>query len=166
MSNLERVESSSTHKQFTTSYNTLPPEVENIITSLLAEESPSLECTYLIPQSRWKETLFQIPFLWDLENDIIEEKGQEAVSGLFEWNWERLVRQLLSEVPIFDSNDDGDDCDDELENPWSYQTVGLTVPLGSTNRRRIWQVLVDMFPNDVGMIHCLDEEDDDTQSEN
>lgn len=86
----------------------------------------------------------------------MKAKEQEAVSGLFEWNWEKLVRQLLSEVPIFVSDNDEEN---ELENIWSYQTVGLTVPLGFTNRRRIWQVLVDMYPNDVGMVHFLDEED-------
>ncbi|KAM0408987.1 hypothetical protein ACHAPD_011149 [Fusarium lateritium] len=156
VSNLERVEPSSTHKQFNTSLNNLPPEIEETITSFLIEGCISLECTYLMPQSRWKDIIFQIPFLRDLEKDIIEAKEQEAVSGSFEWNWEKLVRQVLSEVPIFVSNDD-----DELENPWSYQTFGLTVPMGFTNRRRIWQILVDMYPNDVGMVHCLDEEDED-----
>ncbi|QPC79323.1 hypothetical protein HYE68_010075 [Fusarium pseudograminearum] len=163
MSNLERVESSSIYENFTASFNNLPPEIEDIITSFLTEGSTSLECTYLMPQSQWKEILCRVPFLWDLENDIIEAKEQESLSGSFEWNWEKLVRQLMSEVPIFVSNDDddGDDDEDELENIWSYQTVGLTVPLGFTNRRRIWQVLVDMYPNDVGMVHFLDEEDED-----
>ncbi|KAK6702260.1 hypothetical protein QX201_009210 [Fusarium graminearum] len=156
MSNLELVESSSTHDHFAASFNNLPPEIEDIITSFLTDGNPSLECTYLMPQSWWKEILCQVPFLWDLENDIVKAKEQEAVSGSFEWNWEKLVRQLLSEVPIFVSDNDEEN---ELENIWSYQTVGLTVPLGFTNRRRIWQVLVDMYPNDVGMVHFLDEED-------
>ncbi|KAL6913871.1 hypothetical protein FSST1_011631 [Fusarium sambucinum] len=160
VSNLERVEPSSTHKQFNTSLNNLPPKIKETITSFLIEGCTSLECTYLMPQSRWKDIMFQIPFLRDLEKDIIEAKEQEAVSGSFEWNWEKLAKQVLSEVPIFVSDDDDDD-DDELENPWSYQTVGLTVPLGFTNRRRIWQILVDMYPNDVRMVHCLNEEDED-----
>ncbi|RGP76195.1 hypothetical protein FSPOR_318 [Fusarium sporotrichioides] len=159
MSNLKRVESSSTHDQFATSFNNLPPEIEDIITSFLKEGSTSLECTYLMLQSRWKDILSQVPFLWDLETDIIEAKQQETVSGSFEWNWEKLARQVLSAVPIFVSDDD-DECDDELENPWSYQTVGLAVLLGLTNRKRIWQILVDMYPNDVGMVHCLDEKDE------
>ncbi|GKT99386.1 unnamed protein product [Fusarium langsethiae] len=69
-------------------FNNRPPEIEDIITSFLKEGSTSLECTYLMPQSRWKDILSQVPFLWDLETEIIEAKQQETVSGSFEWNWE------------------------------------------------------------------------------
>ena len=60
-----------------------------------------MECTYLIPQCRWKQAFIQIPFLWDLEIEIIERKDQEATTGRFEWNWEKLARQMLAEFPIF-----------------------------------------------------------------
>ncbi|KAL4722840.1 hypothetical protein ACLX1H_010078 [Fusarium chlamydosporum] len=76
---------------------------------------------------------------------MAEAKNQEAVSGSFEWNWEKLVRQLLSEVPIFDIVDVEEyENDDETVNLWSYRKVGLTVPQGLTNRRRIWQILIEI----------------------
>jgi hypothetical protein len=45
---------------------------------------------------------------------------------------------------------------------WSYGRVGLgDPPKGLNNRRRIWQILEDMYPNDVGLRHDPDSDDED-----
>ncbi|KAF4473015.1 hypothetical protein FALBO_106 [Fusarium albosuccineum] len=157
LSNLERHEASSTTcQQFTNRFNSLPREIKDVITSHLGRGSTSLKCTYLIPQSCWKEVLFRIPFLWDIEKDLVETKNQEALLRAFEWNWEKLVRQIMSEVSIVRIDDE---IDPEVTTLWSYQKVGLTVQPSLTNRRRIWQILADMYPNDVGMVHFMGDED-------
>ena len=33
--------------------------------------------------------------------------------------------------------------------PWEYKDVGLDVPDGFTNRRRVWQILEDMDPKET-----------------
>ncbi|KAF9773535.1 hypothetical protein IL306_008643 [Fusarium sp. DS 682] len=166
ISNLERVDAAPTDQKFTTRFNNLPKEIEDSIVSLVRDASMSLECTYLIPQPHWKETLLRVPFLWDIEKSIVETKEQEAASGGFEWNWEKLVRQVMSEVSVpeikSEIDPDDEDCEDEIENAWSYQKAGLNVPPGLTNRRRIWQIVTEMYPDDVGMEHFMDniEEED------
>ncbi|KAF4343533.1 hypothetical protein FBEOM_2559 [Fusarium beomiforme] len=159
ISNLERVDVATTDQKFITNFNNLPREIEDIIVSLLRDANMSLECTYHIPQSHWKETLLQVPFLWDIEKMVIEKKDQEGMSGGFEWNWEKLVRQVMSEVSVPEKKNeidpDDEEYDEEVEDAWNYQKVGLNVPPGLTNRRRIWQVLVEMYPNDVGMEHFI-----------
>ncbi|KAH7125071.1 hypothetical protein B0J13DRAFT_599002 [Dactylonectria estremocensis] len=171
MSNLERLEPPAAGSdQFTNRFKNLPREIEDAIAVHLSENGSSLECTHLIPQSFWKEAFLQIPFLWDVKMGFIEDKEEEAASGGFEWNWEKLTRQVLAEVPPAyareekeywsDDDDEGgveeDDWDEEEPTPWNYSQVGLVVPPGFINRRRIWQILVDMYPNDVGMVHSLD----------
>jgi hypothetical protein len=38
---------------------------------------------------------------------------------------------------------------------WDYRQVGLVVPAGLKNRRRIWQALEEMFPDDMEVYHSL-----------
>jgi len=146
MSTLERAESPLTNEGFSNRFDSLPPEIRNmiiedLIACSLTEGSSSLECTYLIPQYCWKQAIIQIPFLWDLENEIVEWKDQEAMAGSFEWNWEKLARQILLEIPIF-------------------RFKAFRFPPQLDNRRRIWQILMEMYPNDVGMVNSMDEEDE------
>lgn len=51
---------------------------------------------------------------------------------------------------------------------WSYKKLGLDVPSGLNNRRRIWQIVEDMYPNDVGHVHLSlgDESDSESDSGN
>ncbi|KAJ4197076.1 hypothetical protein NW767_009321 [Fusarium falciforme] len=46
---------------------------------------------------------------------------------------------------------------------WNHGEVGLDVPPGFTNRRRIWQLLEDMDPDEVGK-YGLGEREDGTTS--
>ncbi|KAH7192028.1 uncharacterized protein B0J16DRAFT_394133 [Fusarium flagelliforme] len=158
MSTLERAETPLADEGFSNRFDSLPPEIgniviENLIACVPAEGASSLECTYLIPQYRWKQALIQIPFLWDLENEIVERKDQEASTGLFEWNWEKLARLILSEFPIFRK---GEACGYKLYSQSGHDILGQPiVPPAFANRRRIWQILMDMYPNDVGMFNRM-----------
>lgn len=165
MSTLELVESPSTDEGFSNRFDSPPPKIRNIIIEdliayVLTEGSSSIRCTYLIPQYCWKQALIQIPFLWDLENEIVERKDQEATTGLFEWNWEKLARQMLAEFPIFR---EGEDFGLGLYGQSDLDTFGLPiVPPAFANRRRIWQILTDMYPNDVGMVRRMGKEEEDS----
>lgn len=45
---------------------------------------------------------------------------------------------------------------------WSYKRVGLKcIPHGLNNRRRIWQILEEMRPNDVRVLHNPYSDDED-----
>lgn len=97
-----------------------------------------------MPQSMWKQVLFQVPFLWDLDIKEIEDKtGAGDLNGQ-NWDWEKITRQVVTppEIPRQDSIGGGGGA-------WSFDKVGLSVPGGFTNRRRIWQILEEMYPNDV-----------------
>ncbi|RKK76405.1 hypothetical protein BFJ69_g7055 [Fusarium oxysporum] len=148
MSNLERADTPTTHEKFTNNFNNLPREIRDIIVALLHDGSMSLECTYLISQSHWKDTFLRIHFVWDIEKDLVQAKDQEATSGPFEWNWEKLARQILAEISPPETDDEigpvGEDCQDEIEIAWSYQKFRLNVPPGLTNRRRVWQILINV----------------------
>lgn len=95
-----------------------------------------------MPQTYWEQALLSIPFLWDLEIRLIDEKTSQHRTNT-EWNWEKMARQIMSRVEMVDETD--------YDNPhtWSYAKVGLDVPSGLHNRRRIWQIIEDMYPNDV-----------------
>ncbi|KAM0206143.1 hypothetical protein ACHAPA_011765 [Fusarium lateritium] len=143
ISNLERV--TDTNKtQAKKSMELLPKEINCHIRSFLQDGPLSLECTYMMSQSQWTEIFFKIPFLWDLDIKVIYDKTGSTKSDLGEWDWEKLTRQIMSppqpsahHASIYDAD----------ESVWSYSRVGLDVPGGFTNRRRIWQILEDMCPN-------------------
>lgn len=137
--NLEKApESSSSQKPM----NDTPNEINDHIRSFVQGPLP-LECTYLMPQSQWAEVFFRIPFLWDLDMDIIREKTGSSKEDLEKWNWEKLTRQTMSSA--HSTGTDAQYKDDE--NIWDHSKVGLNdIPGGFTNRRRIWQVLEEMRP--------------------
>lgn len=106
----------------------------------------------MIPQSYWKDLFLRIPFLWDIDTQTVNDRA-----SLLEWNWEKLTRQLMCPVTMTDEED--------KSNPvaWNYKHVGLSVPSGLNNRRRIWQILEDMYPHDVGTDYGLEEEHSDEE---
>lgn len=104
--------------------------------------------TNLMPQEFWKQVLVRLPLLWDLDMEQIQlfPKNPDR-----EWDWERLARLLLcgpGEMRI--------ECEKDWHNLWDYSFVGLDLPPGLTNRRRIWQILENMDPKELDV---LDEPD-------
>ncbi|KAH7231566.1 hypothetical protein B0J15DRAFT_456031 [Fusarium solani] len=123
----------------------LPPEIKNELVPWFQKGTISLGCNYIMPQSLWKQIFFQIPFLWDLDIELVLDKIYSEPSETEEWNWEKLTRQILSPAQPSNREYEGD----KNGYVWSHETVGLDVPPGFTNRRRIWQILEEMWPNDV-----------------
>ncbi|KAF5012301.1 hypothetical protein FDECE_1682 [Fusarium decemcellulare] len=107
------------------------------------------DCTYLVPQIYWKEAFLRIPFLWDIDRDVVDN-----MSGS-DFDWEKLTRRIIStpETTMEPT------LHHEYPKAWSYKDLRLSLPLGFTNRRRIWQILEEMFPNDVDMRHYMEREE-------
>ncbi|KAH7156055.1 hypothetical protein EDB81DRAFT_716011 [Dactylonectria macrodidyma] len=142
LSNLKRVKISPTSPQtFHAGFNNLPQELKDEITCRLLQEPLGLECTYLMPQSCWMQVFCQIPFIWDLDEEKVMEV-QSTDLGDEEWDWEKITRRVLAR-PTFPVQDEW------LYVPWEYKDVGLSVPPGFTNRRRIWQIVEEMDPEEL-----------------
>lgn len=135
-----------------TSLNNLPQELRDRIISLLLEGTIGLVCTRLLPQSHWKQLFLRIPFLWDLDKSLVSEFQDKDGK---EWDWERLFRQVMARVQPVVIPEQGD------MRAWNYDQVGLHVPPGFINRRRIWQLLEDMDPDEVEK-YGLEEREDGT----
>ncbi|EKJ72029.1 hypothetical protein FPSE_07771 [Fusarium pseudograminearum CS3096] len=138
MSNLERIDSTPDSKLF----ELLPNEMKNHVCSYLQDEELSLDCNYLMPQYMWAGMFFRITFLWDLDTRVVYDKTGSSKLDLENLNWEKLTRQVMSRAESSLGVQSGAD----EENAWGYSKVGLNVPGGFTNRRRIWQVLEEMRP--------------------
>ncbi|KAI1063251.1 hypothetical protein LB507_005570 [Fusarium sp. FIESC RH6] len=139
ISNLEKAPESSSSSQLQKSMEDTPNEMKDHIRSFVQGPLP-MECNYLMPQSQWAEVFFRIPFLWDLDMEIIYEKTGSSKEDLEKWNWEKLIRQIMCPVPPMADAEDEDDA-------WDHSKVGLEdIPGGFTNRRRIWQALEEMRP--------------------
>ncbi|KAF5609661.1 uncharacterized protein FSUBG_3868 [Fusarium subglutinans] len=123
----------------------LPQEVKDLICSFVAQAPLHLECNYIMPQSMWRQVLLQVPFLWDLDAQAVHDKAVSRDSESLQWDWEKITRQIMSPAEISPSEALEDD-----KGIWSFDKLGLSVPGGFTNRRRIWQILEEMLPNDVG----------------
>ncbi|RGP71267.1 hypothetical protein FLONG3_7217 [Fusarium longipes] len=141
VSNLEKVGNAS-NTQIKNLIEVSPNEISDHIRSFVLDVPLSLECTYMMAQHQWAEVFFKIPFLWDLDVKLIHEKTGSSRSDLDQWNWEKLTRQILG--PLHGSIDVTDDNEEDI---WSYSEVGLDVPGALSNRRRIWQILLDMDPD-------------------
>jgi hypothetical protein len=95
-----------------------------------------------------------LPWLWDIDVTKVRDKAQTPCpSGdAFEWNWELLVRQLTGSIHL--------DRSTEKASTWmstAYQTELRAFPPGLYNRRRIWQLLEEMFVGDsVPMVPASD----------
>ncbi|CAF3538053.1 unnamed protein product [Fusarium graminearum] len=142
MTNLERLEPTP-NSLFNNLMQLLPNEMKDHICSYLQDEELSLDCNYLMPQFMWAGMFFRITFLWDLDAKVVYEKTGSSKVDLEKWNWEKLTRQVMSRAESsLDAKPGSDD-----EGAWDYSKVGLNVPGGFTNRRRIWQVLEEMVPS-------------------
>ncbi|QPC65703.1 hypothetical protein HYE67_007934 [Fusarium culmorum] len=131
-------------QQFRNHIEALPQEVKDHICSFFQHGQTSLECTYLMPQSMWKQVFFQIPFLWDLDAQVVHHKTGKETAEIEKWNWEKITRQVMSPAQI-----SSHEAREDNDGAWSHDKIGLRVPGGFTNRRRIWQILEEMYPNDV-----------------
>ncbi|KAM0554929.1 hypothetical protein ACHAPJ_006665 [Fusarium lateritium] len=132
--------------QFQSRIEALPQEVKDHLCTFFQDGQFSLDCNYLMPQSMWKQIFFQIPFLWDLDTKAVHDKTGSGESEISRWNWEKITRQVMS--PAHPSPPEAYESKDE--GVWDHEEVGLeVVPDGFTNRRRIWQILEEMYPNDV-----------------
>ncbi|KAI9157901.1 hypothetical protein HJFPF1_05885 [Paramyrothecium foliicola] len=130
---------------------TLPTEIlDQIVAYLRPSRNFDPSRRGALPQTFWKEELLLganglLPWLWDLDVSKIREKAETPCpSGdKFEWNWELLVRQLTRGVFL--------DRSTTQASSWmstAYQTNLRAFPPGLYNRRRIWQLLEEMFVGD------------------
>lgn len=120
-----------------------------------------------------------LPWLWDLDSNLIDSKDREkcpsndidAGSQSFQWNWELLVRQLSrsldfgigehfpKNLPLNQWHWDSFFPEFQLEMPdYEPNDVWVTtgyhddlefVPPGLHQRRRVWQLLEEMFVGDA-----------------
>ncbi|KAI0470501.1 hypothetical protein GGR56DRAFT_660618 [Xylariaceae sp. FL0804] len=148
----------------------LPEDIFHIILSYLrsCRDFPPV-ANFMLPQHFWKTQLTSpsdglLPWLWDIDPVKVESKAIEPYPGgpNFEWNWELLVRQLsrgvdagirqdIPENIMFNSPwefRDPDSWDGPLWTWSGYHSHLEHVPRGLQNRRRIWQLLEEMFVGD------------------
>ncbi|CAG7556409.1 unnamed protein product, partial [Fusarium equiseti] len=138
----------------------LPGElVDEIISQILSGTwcSYGPPTSYKLHQPSWKKILVNIPFLWDIDVEEIEQFPDIPADQQREWNWERLVRGILcGPIPQRRTDCEDSECEGWSHSVWDYSHVKLDLPPGFTNRRRIWQVLEDMSPKELDV---LDEPD-------
>ncbi|KAF4827875.1 hypothetical protein CGCTS75_v007861 [Colletotrichum tropicale] len=119
----------------------------------------------LVPQPLWKEQLKAgcqglLPWLWDVEPALIDAKDAEPCPGSpeFEWDWELLFRQLSRGIdygkitePIDRHRvEDLRQVDLVFDKACTgYSTDMQYVPAGLHNRRRVWQLLEEVFVGDA-----------------
>lgn len=123
------------HKRFLA----LPQELQDHITSFLDTTTPlPNHLTRLLPGEYWRHILVygrQLPFLWDLDVAAIEKADPNR-------DWEHLVRVLS--LP-FERCYDG--SPPILARVYTYHDLNVSDRL--RNRRRIWQLVEEMFVGDV-----------------
>ncbi|KAM0270078.1 hypothetical protein ACHAPA_003592 [Fusarium lateritium] len=141
LSNLERLDDNSAQPSTEVS----PEQIKDYVKSFSRDPNSFLKDDNNIPQSVYKELFFQIPFLWDLDVEAVNNKTGSEAGDSEQWNWKRLTKQVMSSPHSPPPNA----ASYRDEGVWSYDDVGLDVPGGLSNRRRIWQILEDMSPNDV-----------------
>ena len=105
--------------------------------------SPPRECTYLVSPNYWLQALKDhslLPWLWDLDTASLMEKENKKPEGRL-WDWELLVRQL-AQADTYSNVDDlvGDQ-------PYMWAVEGL--PPSFRNRRRVWDLALDMLNEDI-----------------
>lgn len=122
----------------------LPPELrDQILAYLRSSEGLPTDCNGLLPQDVWKELLLGgrfLPFLWDVDgNDVERQVGDKTRQGV-ELNWELLVRKLSQGLQCVGTSETN-------RNVLCYPE--LRIPGGLRNRRRIWQLVEEMYVGDV-----------------
>ncbi|KAI1496123.1 hypothetical protein F5X99DRAFT_85453 [Biscogniauxia marginata] len=148
----------------TTRFLLLPGELQDaIVAEIRPVRGLPRATTRLLPQEFWREQLKSgskglLPWLWDIDAELVDAKASETCTGGegYEWNWELLVRKLSCNVDFGVRLEVPEDAD-----PWKPHNPGATwiwtgyrndlehVPAGLHNRRRIWQLMEEMFVGDV-----------------
>lgn len=148
----------------------LPEDIFHIILLYLRSSRDLPQApNYILPQRFWKDELIGarqgiLPWLWDIEPDKINSKASDSCPGEdgLEWNWEALVRQLSCRVDGGIRQDVPEHIDvyapsgrrghyEFDEDMWTFTGYAVNlkhVPKGLHNRRRIWQLLEEMFVGD------------------
>ncbi|KAH8668924.1 hypothetical protein BX600DRAFT_265378 [Xylariales sp. PMI_506] len=151
LSNLETFQSEApdpTVETFRQRFLALPTELRDRIVDLMGSfEGLSAECTSLLPQETWRDILLgkrYLPFLWDLDYDLVAQRWEQAKRQGNELNWELLVRKLSAGVTMEWQHYDSLSF---RQNLFCYPDMHL--PKGLRNRRRIWQLMEEMYVGDV-----------------
>ncbi|KAF2998077.1 hypothetical protein E8E14_001951 [Neopestalotiopsis sp. 37M] len=151
ISNAETLQPSSVNqgaKAFSESFLALPQELQDRIVMFMGcFEGLSSKCTGLLPQETWRHILLDgryLPFLWDLDVSAIETFCSSLAARGTEINWELLVRKLSKGVWTNWRHHETLEADLEL-----FCYSNMNVPNGLRNRRRIWQLVEEMFVGDV-----------------
>jgi hypothetical protein len=130
-------------ERFQQHFASLPSELQIIVLELLSSREPySLKCTRRMPQSFWYDMLIggdHLPYLWDLDHKLVRECASEAARKNLILDWELLVRQL-SQGCTYDWN---------LDNSRAHDWSTLTDTDMLRNRRRIWQLVEEMYVGDL-----------------
>ncbi|KAF6837414.1 hypothetical protein CPLU01_03038 [Colletotrichum plurivorum] len=131
----------------------MPPEIIDNIFACMGRDLPRLS-SRLLPQRLWKEQLQAgskglLPWLWDIDPFLIDAKDAETCPGgsEYEWDWELLIRQLSRGVDYGARPGLPDDVEPDYICT-GYSTDLAHVPAGLHNRRRVWQLLEEMFVGD------------------
>ncbi|RYP57168.1 hypothetical protein DL769_009650 [Monosporascus sp. CRB-8-3] len=130
-------------RDFRHRFTALPQELQDHVVSLLetAEPLPN-RCTRLLPQEHWKHMLVSgrhLPFLWDVDIAAVERYCTPADDNAgMAPDWELLVRSLSQRLAHGTFEEREANC----------YTSG-DVPNGLLSRRRIWQLVEEMFVGDV-----------------
>ncbi|KAI0880461.1 uncharacterized protein GGS22DRAFT_174911 [Annulohypoxylon maeteangense] len=117
----------------------LPPELQDHVCSfLVSRNGMSSTCNVLLPQWTWREVLLRgecLPFLQDVDIAVVRDfcLRWKRDNGSREPNWELLVRKLSQEAWSI----------------WDAESSSLKVPNGLRNRRRIWQLVEEMYVGDL-----------------
>ncbi|KAK1707926.1 hypothetical protein BDP67DRAFT_526581 [Colletotrichum lupini] len=124
------------------------------------------ESSHLLPQRLGKDQLKAgscglLPWLWDIDPACVDAKDSEPCPGgeSFEWDWELLVRQLSRSVDygVLPDVPDTIRATPSVTGPQGKPTMAGTgyhtdlahVTAGLHKRRRIWQLLEEIFVGDT-----------------
>ncbi|KAF0323834.1 hypothetical protein GQ607_008806 [Colletotrichum asianum] len=135
----------------------MPTEVLDQTCTLMGSDLPRVS-SRVLAQKIWKNTLKAgrrglLPWLWDIDPTLIDAKDAESCPGGsdFEWDWELLVRQLSRGVDYglrLDRPKRGELLVHQMATT-GYHSDLFHVPPGLHNRRRIWQLVEEMFVGDT-----------------
>ena len=123
----------------------LPQEITDLVWQHLCPLSnPPVACTRLVPPGQWHYALRDLkvlPWLWDIDTNVLDTK-ERTISVDRRWDWELLIRRLANrDTYNVENNCDGDKHTTRLKVTRSIE--GL--PPGLRNRRRIWNLAIDML---------------------
>lgn len=162
LSNVRRVEIEAVNQEtqaFHKAFMSLPLELRDHILELLSScDDLHLFWTGLLPQEVWRDMLLgkkSLPFLYDIDDAAVlrftqEKEGKASDTNNFDW--ESLVRSLSrgawASRNFYEPPDYEHEWDVSLPKRTFYY-CDLLAPAGLRNRRRIWQLVEEMFVGDV-----------------